>query len=324
MAVRFRLLHLSDLHVAERTYFVERGGTFLQRYGPKGLAERYSHPARLPLLKAVARLAYQEGPLDAILITGDLSNWGDVPSLRAARNFVMAKSAGGWHDAQGLPTLQRPDGSAPIHLLPGNHDRYLRVGGLGGPGGLLFDEVFQGYWQVGQGVTAFVLGRSLGVVMGDMTLTSAAHGTSFQGGFWGQGKAYVERIAFMKVQTELLRAKHPALAVLWAVHFAPEFKDLPEELRLIDGDRLIEAAQELDVRYLLCGHTHSHLQYQAGLGQPVTVFCVGSAAQRNGPSDNTLNLFDVEVESGAITRFEPRILEYEPAEGFRERSSSSA
>lgn len=319
MGERFWLLHISDLHITESSFDALHGKAAIRRYRrPRDLVERRSRPAALRLLKAVAQAAYLASPLDAILITGDLANWGESSALTAARNFVVARSVDGWHDAQGRPTLGRA--TVPVHLLPGNHDRYHGPGGVGIPGGALFDAVFQDHWNVGQGISFFVLGQSLGVVKADLTLSSMLHGTSLEGGLFGQGKAYVERVAFLKVQTELLRYKHPGIAVLWAVHFAPNFDGLDADLQLIDGGRLIEAAQEMNVDYLLCGHTHRHRSYPAGTGRPVTIHCVGSAAQEGEDSENTLNLFEVEVEGGSITRFVPTVLEYKgPAEGFWRR-----
>ena len=203
-----------------------------------------------------------------------------------------------------------------IHLMPGNHDRFTRWYQGYGPGGTLFDSVFQKYWDVGQGVSSFVLGESLGIVMADLTLTSMLHSTAFAGGFWGQGKAYVERIAFMKVQTALLRARQPNIAILWAVHFAPAFERLAENLRLIDDNRLIEAAEDSGIGHILCGHTHEQRRYSVGKNQPVTIFCGGAASQR-GPYPNTLGLFEIEVEEASFAHFAFHLLEHRDGEGFR-------
>ena len=276
MAESFRLLQISDLHLAASSYFSERGRSYLQRFRPQSLLEMLAQPARLARLNAVARAAYHHRPLDAILITGDLANWGDRRSLLVAHRFVAAEASDGWHDASRLPTLG--GSNVPLHLLPGNHDRYS-AWGYGGAGGTLFDEVFHSYWSVGQGVASFILKESLGVVMGDLTLKSAFHGTS-PGGVWGQGKVYLETIAFMKLETELLRARHPNIAVFWAVHFAPAFEGLPEDLQLIEEERLLSAAREMGIHQLLCGHTHEQRQYEAGKEAPLEVFCVGAALQR--------------------------------------------
>lgn len=314
MSESFRLFHISDLHLAASTYYTERGRSFLRSYGLKETAERHFRPAQLALLKAVARAAYLSSPLDAILITGDLANWGDVESLQAALRFVAADPADTWHDTEGLPTLRGRD--VPLYLLPGNHDRYSQgVGGWGGAGGTHFDEVFKDYWNVGQGVNGFVLKQSLGIVIGDLTLASSFHGTTFLGGLWGQGKAYIERVAFMRVMTQLLREQYSNIPIIWAVHFAPGFEGLPRDLQLIDDGRLIQAAQDMDIRYILCGHTHEPRDYPVGAGNSVKVLCVGSASQRNAHR-NTLNLLEIKTEDGTIAGFDSQVLMYEPAEGF--------
>lgn len=315
MAHRFRLLQISDLHLATTTYFSERGLSYLRHFRFQNLVERKWRPARLAQLRSVARAAYLTKPLDAILITGDLANWGDSESLKAAYEFVTSEPVRGWHDASRRPTLR--GSQVPVHLLPGNHDRY-GPWGYGGTSGILFDEVFPEYWDVGQSVSAFILGEALGIVMGDLTLTTMLHGTSLPGGVWGQGKAYVERIAFLKAKTELLRARHPDLAIIWAVHFAPAFEGLPMSLALIDDGRLIAAAAEMGVHQILCGHTHEQRHYKVGPGESVTVFCVGSASQPS-PEANTLHLFDIEVDRGAFSRFDVEVLEHDAFEGFRPR-----
>jgi metallophosphoesterase superfamily enzyme len=94
------VLHLSDLHLLSGD--------------PDG------EPIRDSLLGALAEERRLRGPVDLVVITGDLFDSGDVPTARA----VAAWSA--LHEA-----MQRVLGAPPTVLVPGNHDR--RRMGLFGP-----------------------------------------------------------------------------------------------------------------------------------------------------------------------------------------------
>jgi len=122
----------------------------------------------------------------------------------------------------------------------------------------------------------------------------------------------------MKVQTELLRARHKDIAIIWAVHFAPAFDGLPEYLELIDHGHLIAAAEELGIHHILCGHTHEQRLYPVGNGGSIKVYCAGSAAVKEEPR-KTLHLFEIEVDRGSFSRFDLDILEFDEVDGFLER-----
>jgi 3',5'-cyclic AMP phosphodiesterase CpdA len=93
MADRFRILQISDLHLTTSSNFIEGGRPYLHRFRPQDLVDRKWPPGCLTRLKAVARAAYQQHRLDAILITGDLAHRGDDASLSIAYNFVDSEPA---------------------------------------------------------------------------------------------------------------------------------------------------------------------------------------------------------------------------------------
>jgi 3',5'-cyclic AMP phosphodiesterase CpdA len=310
VARTYRLLHLSDFHVAGASLSGAFGREFLESFGPGNLFGLFARPASRTKLMAVAEVAYRLKPLDAILITGDLANRGDRTSLQAALAIVERAAGSAWKGHDGQPTLQAA--GAKIYLLPGNHDRYDQTLGFSGAGGRDFDEVFKTYWNVGQGVSSIHLDGELGVVFGDLTLARVGDAQG-PGASWGQGRAYPERVAFMELETKHLKAKHAGIAILWAVHFAPRFERLDHSLRLLEEDRLLEAAQRQGIRHLLCGHTHVARHYFTA-NPRLEILCTGTAAQAGNPS-NTIHLIEIETKKGSIHRFEPSALDFIPKEG---------
>lgn len=312
MARTVRLLHLSDLHITSGSLW---GQTLLERLNvlnPAVFYDRRSRPADRALLVAVARTA-SELEADVVVITGDLANRGDANSLSSAFGFVDHPVSEKYMDHLAQPTLRGY--GCPIWLLPGNHDRYDQFAGAVGAGGREFDTVFSKFWNVGQGACSFTLGGDFGIVLGDLTLSRIADAKGALSSL-GQGRAYPERIWAMEAATLLLRARHPEIAVVWAVHFAPAFTGLDSKLRLLEDDRLLEAAAQLGIRHILCGHTHEP-RFYCPVAWPIEILCTGSAAQR-GDHPNTIHLVEIEVSKGTVQRFEPQELHpYAPESLFR-------
>ena len=311
---RFRLLHMSDLHIGEGSFFAERGENRI-RQAKYGLRDLFFKPASLPRLLAVARFAYSErNRIEALLISGDLATRGTERALQAALAFVDSPPANYWKNADQIPTLR--SAGRPIHLLPGNHDRFDEIGGAGTP---LFDRVFKDYWTAGQGCAYVELerksGESLVLVFCDLTLSR--NGASSFVTAWGQGKAYYDRVKDLVDCTARLRTKKPLAGIVWVLHFAPGFEGISHLLRLLDDEELIRAAEaeQSPVRYIFCGHTHLQRFYPVGSRKAVQVHCAGSAAQRCS-HPNSLHLVDLEVTAGTVTKFDHRSVIFDPAEGF--------
>src|SRR5437588_10496771 len=135
---RFRVLHLSDLHILRERSLI--GAAFCR-------FEWY-------LLEDVARLVYDlRDRLDLVLVTGDLADTGDPPeSLDAAAAFCTDSPAGPvpYLTRWGEPTLR--GASVPVYLLPGNHDRF---GWMRDAGGRYFDQAFARMWSADQGAQVY-------------------------------------------------------------------------------------------------------------------------------------------------------------------------
>lgn len=320
-----QLLHISDLHLARRTYFPLRRRQWLIHWLS---ASPFFHPAAPYLANAAAQaaqiLARRVG-LDAILVTGDLATTGLRRDLRTALEFIASepRSPEEWRNEHNRPTLQAA--GVPILVMPGNHDRYRYFAGL--PGGTAFDEEFAdgGYWTKEQGIQTWPVGDDLAIVACDLTLSSTE---IWPWNLWGKGRVYPDRLERLVEESRRLRSSAPDRAVLWAVHFPPRFKDVPWYLELMDEHLLVEAAHSACVSHLLCGHTHSFDYYSLNDENKTFVHCAGSALQsvreRPQPSEreepaggegdraeNAIHLVTLEIEAGRIARFDHRRLTYD-------------
>ena len=206
----FRILHLSDFHFSNRLVEVILSpvpGYSYDRIVVSGLA-RF--------------VLEQANNLDLVLITGDLAATGRRADLQRAVEYIDAKPSAGFLSESRRPTLH--GGGLPIVLMPGNHDRYQGL--WGAAGGTSFDDVFQQYWKVGQGVQYCLINNPdiedcLAIILGDFSLASCRDADPPAPGCLGQGLAYQNVIDRMTSLTASVRDKDPAAAVIWAVHFAP-------------------------------------------------------------------------------------------------------
>ncbi len=314
----FTFLHISDLHI----------GATPEQLGllplAKEVAFRFSWYSRVAtvsshsaaILDGLALLAWQEShALDGIIITGDLATTGNQPDLDAARDFLLEAPSPtkGYQTVAEKPTLNNP-ANPNIYLIPGNHDRF--DGPSLNPAGSNFDSTFgttsKAQWPVGQSAYAIDVlkkgGVSLGIVGADLSLQSAAHispTNPFQ--LWGAGRAYPNVIDEMVRITKQIRAEHAPVEVIWLVHFPPRFPKPSSFLRLLDEDLLIQAADNENIGYLLCGHTHHEDRYlgQKGSrifgGKSVEVLCAGTATEHRPPSSTdprTVHFLEFDVTTG--------------------------
>jgi len=96
-----KFLHLSDLHFSSLTHDDINDRVHCNK-----------------LLADIERIASEEEP-DFVLVTGDVSNWGDSQSIMNARNWLFDKIPIGGENELGL---QLPTDR--VIIVPGNHDAY--------------------------------------------------------------------------------------------------------------------------------------------------------------------------------------------------------
>jgi hypothetical protein len=290
----FRLLHASDPHMAAVPF---TAGPPLSGF-LKGLAKYWRQVSHDPApLRAFVQFAHlNQQCFDAVLVSGDLSTTGDTADLQAAYDLYTAPPANPTTclTAAGEPTLRYWASNSLLDLLPGNHDRFRSVKARYRPGGRRFDTVFcppggLQFWCAGQGVAhGIALLRSpwvLHVVKADFTLRRYDGGKPFYWlpGWLGQGRVKQSVLDLLTAATTQARDEYAnqgwSPITLWAIHFDPFTTDAT--LSLLESEKLAQAAKDLNVPAILCGHTHeSKLK---PLSDATCVFACGTTAQADSP-----------------------------------------
>lgn len=292
------ILHLSDLH------FINS-----QQWRPLG-----HHPAQASALAEFA--AFNKNEFHVIFVSGDLAETGRRRHLEAAHRFLFAKvastpspgstSTSPYHADDGKPTLQGAE--CDIYLSPGNHDRYFDW--RGDPGSGVFDDVFKAHWKRGiGGVQAHIIPvpnskYRVALISADCCLRD--HKDAFPqrpDTVWGQGRVYtrpgddvVERLA---AATKAARAlPHDLVVVVWAIHFPPtDEATIPQRLRLLNCDKILELAEKLNVRLIMSGHIHDQEAFRPRTNGP-TIWTAGTATARwfrSTPGGHTAHIVDITV-----------------------------
>jgi 3',5'-cyclic AMP phosphodiesterase CpdA len=270
---KFLVLHASDLHLAEipdRAGFP--GWLHVLRGLPTPLASHGSvHPY------ALAQFVFNQKP-HLVLLSGDIATSGAAANLLVASEFIDSKPSGTFTNANKRPTLA----TARRVVIPGNHDRFHgHVPYL--PNHPAFDRTFPRHWRGSSRVKTleFLTDRAdsthLAVIGADFSLRRITDATDPRFGYLGQGRVDDPTLRALQAETRRVRRKYKAVAILWVVHFAPQFPKLARYLKLIDGGKLLSAAKAMKVPYILSGHTHAASDYLPVPG--VQVLCAGTAME---------------------------------------------
>ena len=226
------------------------------------------------IAKGVAQFCYEwRDAVDGIIITGDLAATGMSIDVAVANKFVTSPAVSGYVADSRFPTLQAA--GLPIHLFAGNHDRFVNERGR--PFSNHFDFVFEHLMDkrsdfIGSWVSE-KQGRSLAFLYADFTLRTRAE-AEFPAPImaFGQGRIYDDVLADLRMETLRLRRENGNISVVWMVHFAPY--ECGSSLRLIDHQKLLDAAKALGVFATVCGHTHESLVKKL---DTQVIYCGGSA-----------------------------------------------
>jgi 3',5'-cyclic AMP phosphodiesterase CpdA len=267
------ILHISDLH------FIEFG----TRWRPLG-----HDPA---LASALAEFAALNKPdFDVIFVSGDLAETGRRKHLQTARDFLFADVGpiSPYHSRTGRPTLQGAE--CDIFLMPGNHDRYWDF--RGDPGCHRFDNVFKAHWEPGLcGVAGYIIpvpqsDYRLAIIAADCCLKKPSDAApQGQREIWGQGKVHTDAehniVAALKTATATARALPGGhTVVIWAIHFPPSNDaQIAPCLRLLDHEKILDLAEQLNVRLILSGHIHEQMQLEPRTNGP-SIWVAGTATAR--------------------------------------------
>lgn len=325
--IKFFVAHLSDLHLASSP---NRYG-LLHLPAQKYLSELvYSLSNLLNGKFAIVTGSYDErsiGPLaerlalgfnpernsrhalvqdfyDAIVISGDIGTHGDLITQTSARGLLDKILD------QSLIKASRPI----ISLVPGNHDRFQTL--LNIPGSVNFDSesIFEPDWRPYplvnntlnalpyrkiQEFTVNKAGTSLSFISVDFCLRSSRDG-GFGHGYLDRGFVYKDILEELITKTVALKASN--IAVIWVVHFPPSANRNSQYLR--HQNSLIQAAFDIGIELILCGHTHrsNNEKLYCKQNKTISVVVAGSvlAFGQSEPLSYREHLIEVNPETLAV------------------------
>jgi len=331
----FNLLHITDCHFSRFSDYENTVQTAFETRHPLDIlkaffivkdalslgASGFSHPTSYDSAVANQMFRYLKkiisvdpnDPTDLLIFTGDIANTGDEQDLDAAADFLMGRRFGQFPNMEDT-SIEKI--RVPFMLMPGNHDRF--DGLLNKPGSTNFEDKFGSRWDfrtnashfskrpgaaiVGDMVRAISIHKNndvrLVVICADFSLrySSEAHFPEFM----GQGEINKIRLDALIDATKLTRNKDEDAVIVWGIHFPPMFKNVPPSLRLIDEDRLVEAAIENDIGLILSGHTHEKDGYWIDVNEQVKVICGGSASSYGSEHGNHINEISFFAENAKI------------------------
>lgn len=300
---RATILHISDLHISEFPQLMQ-----LQRRPPGDYYDAirngiYAASHCKGKLTALVNLVHNlRATLDAILITGDIATTGLQFDLEKALLFVEGQPD--THEPRtsaGFPTVS--GAGLPVHLLPGNHDRYkLRLTRAGyAPGGRKFHQVFHRHWQQDVKVSAIIKpGLAVGIIAADFSLRRTVDADKLPNLFvnaHAQGKVYPNISTQFVAETESFQAQYEGdreVFIIWAVHFPPAPAQAESYMRLIDREGLITKAHDCGVSLILSGHTHEPFEFSSPQ-YGFRVFGTGTATQYDSPEGNFCQVVSIET-----------------------------
>jgi DNA repair exonuclease SbcCD nuclease subunit len=299
---RIRLLHFSDLHV---TNYSMRYKIFGDVYSPH-------------ILEEAARFAFMErDSFDGIIVTGDLVVYGaNEGDLKLVHDFFCSPfSSTEWLNSRNKPTLMGCE--RPIIVLPGNHDRFSSL--AADYPTYAFDRIFSSFWKEEFSSINIVLLPNpsepiLAIISADFSLSKADDAITYKGRY-GQGRVYEDRLEVLAEKSR--ECKQSGIAVLWAIHFAPEFEkkvSIAEKHNdLIDAENLIKKARGEGISHIICGHTHLDWDYSSFTDSSIKIYCAGSSSCKSNKIDTTIHIRSIDIIGGKIVDIETEDLRWNDA-----------
>jgi 3',5'-cyclic AMP phosphodiesterase CpdA len=306
----FRLLHITDLHIAIPPEDNQFGRRTLWEASE---AVYPSHGNRYALDAIAEFVSEHRSSADLILLSGDVADDGVERNLDAAYRYITTPATDDWFVRDPFaPTLDAGRTSGPLFfILPGNHDRFQVNGRT--PGGTAFDAKFEEYWHAGLGGVQSVLlppkqNTTLALIAADFCLRSAGSGTVYL----GQGHAYEDVVDALVRQTREVRAASPKAGIVWISHFPP-LLNVDHSLKLWGAIRLLNEARRNGISHVIAGHLHRN---QVNTYADVEVICTGTASCTGAGELHGywIQLLDIDVEpdggvSIALTKYRYKPLE---------------
>jgi hypothetical protein len=175
-----------------------------------------------------------------------------------------------------------------ILVMPGNHDRFFgTLPLLSGSKRFEHDDAFGPRWDQSPKVRLrpeYVCEHKIPGPSGDPGLSiicadfALSWRHSIQKPVLHLDEGLVEDSTLAALIQATTSAQEDGWAVVWAIHFPPNFPGEVFRKKLRGFRRLLAAARACEVDYIFSGHTHKQIAYRTGFhSSPVTVFCAGTA-----------------------------------------------
>lgn len=342
----FRLVHISDLHLGEKTdYYATHEGLVLESLwawfnSGKNYAldlSTYDSDAASGLLDYINDQV-RDSYVDAILLTGDVSASGREADFTLAKTLFSGRDETDF-DLLGLKHRLGDHSSTQVWPMPGNHDRF-DPNNYHLPRTFAFEEHFGSDWCANLAQSRSVHttsdfvkarlcekdGEILCICFADFTLSDWSHAEAKSPlGMWGAGYAYYHVLADLISTTKSIRRENSRSVVLWAVHFPPELDEeklkVKRSLKLINGSRLVKAAVNNHVPLLFAGHIHTGTTYYPEYSRSAVCAVLSGATlstsrkvDNNAPS-NSFNDVQLEIVDGELKQFAVQNVIWSPQVG---------
>jgi predicted phosphodiesterase len=298
-----RLLHLSDLHI-------------IAKYRISHLLHGLSVCNIDALTNLADYLNVKINTYDAVIVSGDIAHVGTEMELKKALEyFTLPVGTKNYEYKKFMPTLSNINKD--IVIMPGNHDRF-NVANL--PGSMLFNDIFNKYWSnddlvfkhinepnlESDFIKTFIIPKndpSLIIICADFSLQTHKDPKPVIPGYLGQGRSDKIRINILKNTTKAIKQLYPDTAIIWASHYPPliennlrmssiKSKWYKMTMSLLEADELINAAVELDIDRLLCGHSHMCATYSVA---GVNIYCIGASTCVKNGEDTAFQILNIET-----------------------------
>lgn len=283
------IVHLSDLHFG-RSLKTTRSSRWRRALG----ISEHAYSLAVSVAGAVRDLQTRFPDRLTVVVTGDLTTSANAAAFEVVANYLNAEICVGPGVYVGLNLR----GGA--HVIPGNHDAFLRSLLGSRDRSEVYAEYFPvrfpdvAIWPTPLGHVTFLSLNSNRVTGYDVL--------NFRN-LVRQGEVGQRQLGTLRALADALRARqYPGLppgydyarsfkVVLMHHHLVREEQPPGEtavsELR--DAPEVIDALTQLEVDLVLCGHEHHPYHRELGGGRPLRFSCAGSATR----NDEMINSFKV-------------------------------